>query len=134
MKFTELQLQLAKYRNRCHYSQEALAEKIGVSRQAVTKWENGETIPELPKLIALADLLHVSLDSLTGRGKTIYDLAKESVENCAANHLHRYDEADVLPFLCRFMEFGEQSGMTAENIMNGILFICQGNSHSARQP
>lgn len=48
-------------------SQEALAEKIGVSRQAVSKWETGEAQPDYAKLIALADALEVSLDYLCGR-------------------------------------------------------------------
>ena len=46
------------------YSQEYVAEKIGVSRQAVAKWENGETTPDLPNAAALAQLYDVSLDNL----------------------------------------------------------------------
>ena len=45
-------------------SQEELAEKLGVSRQAVSKWESGATMPELSKLIELAKLYRVSLDAL----------------------------------------------------------------------
>lgn len=47
-------------------SQEQLAEQVGVSRQAVSKWETGQAIPELPKLLALSACLGVSLDELTG--------------------------------------------------------------------
>ena len=43
-------------------SQEDVAEKIGVSRQAVAKWENGETAPDIYNCKALADLFDVSLD------------------------------------------------------------------------
>lgn len=46
------------------YSQEEVAEKIGVSRQAVAKWENGETIPDLENSTALAELYNVTLDEL----------------------------------------------------------------------
>ena len=46
------------------YSQEYLAEKIGVSRQAVAKWESGETLPDLENCIALANLYNVTLDNL----------------------------------------------------------------------
>ena len=46
-------------------TQEALAEKIGVTRQAVAKWESGETEPSLEKAKLLAEALSVSLDSLT---------------------------------------------------------------------
>ena len=45
-------------------SQEDVAEKIGVSRQAVAKWENGETAPDIYNCKALADLFDVSLDDL----------------------------------------------------------------------
>lgn len=48
-------------------SQEKLAEAVGVSRQAVSKWETGEAQPDLTKVIALADALEVSIDELCGR-------------------------------------------------------------------
>lgn len=46
------------------YSQEDVAEKIGVSRQAVAKWEAGETVPDILNCDALAKLYDVSLDDL----------------------------------------------------------------------
>ena len=46
------------------YSQEEVAEKIGVSRQAVAKWESGETAPDLINCDALAELYNVSVDDL----------------------------------------------------------------------
>lgn len=46
------------------YSQEDVAEKIGVSRQAVAKWENGESIPDILNCDALARLYDVSVDNL----------------------------------------------------------------------
>lgn len=45
-------------------SQEALAEKLNISRQAVSKWETGEGYPEMDKIILLSDLFQVSLDYL----------------------------------------------------------------------
>lgn len=45
-------------------SQEQLAEKLHVSRQAVTKWENGRGIPDIANLIALSDEFNMSLDEL----------------------------------------------------------------------
>lgn len=52
------------YRRRAGLSQEQLAEKLGVSRQAVSKWETGEASPEVNKLRALADALGVTADEL----------------------------------------------------------------------
>ncbi len=48
-------------------SQEALAEKLNVSRQSVSKWENGSSMPETEKLIAISELFGVSLDLLIGK-------------------------------------------------------------------
>jgi len=45
-------------------TQEDIAEAVGVSRQAVAKWESGETIPDIEKCKLLAELFGVSLDDL----------------------------------------------------------------------
>ena len=45
-------------------TQEDLAEKVGVTRQAVAKWESGETVPDLEKSRLIADAFGVSLDEL----------------------------------------------------------------------
>lgn len=50
-------------------SQEKLAECMGVSRQAVTKWESGQSAPSTEKLFQLAELLGTSLDGLMGRSQ-----------------------------------------------------------------
>ena len=52
------------YRKKNGLSQEELAEKIGVSRQAVSKWETGDALPEITKLKALADTFNVTVDFL----------------------------------------------------------------------
>lgn len=52
------------YRKKCGLSQETLAEKIGVSRQAVSKWETGDALPEITKLKSLADCFGVTVDFL----------------------------------------------------------------------
>ena len=64
MTFNETLLQERKRRG---LSQEVLAGMINVSRQAVSKWETGDAMPDLPKLLALADALDISLDALCGR-------------------------------------------------------------------
>jgi len=50
-------------RNKCGFSQEDLAEKIGVSRQSVAKWEAGESLPDIQKCADMAVLFEVSLDA-----------------------------------------------------------------------
>ena len=59
--FKDNLLQLRKLHN---LTQEDVAEKVGVSRQAVAKWESGETMPDLEKSRLLAETFGVSLDDL----------------------------------------------------------------------
>ena len=56
-------------RRKSGLSQERLAEKIGVSRQAISKWETGAATPELDKLRALCSCFGVTLDELTGEAE-----------------------------------------------------------------
>lgn len=60
----EIAQRLANMRRGKGYSQEALAAKLGLSRQAVSKWERAESQPDTGNLIALADLYGVTLDEL----------------------------------------------------------------------
>ena len=55
---------LVRLRKKKALSQEALAEKLGISRQTVAKWESGETLPDISRCAVLAELLDVSLDDL----------------------------------------------------------------------
>lgn len=55
---------LVALRNSNNYSQEEIAEKIGISRQAYSKWEKGETVPDIEKCAELAGLYNVTLDQL----------------------------------------------------------------------
>lgn len=55
---------ILKLRKANNLTQEQLAEQLQVSRQAVSKWESGQAIPESDKLPALSDLFHVTIDYL----------------------------------------------------------------------
>ena len=55
---------LQRLRQRAGMSQDVLAEKLGVSRQAVSRWERDETMPETDKVVALAELFGVTTDYL----------------------------------------------------------------------
>lgn len=60
----ELGNQIKKYRNELEISQEKLAEKIYVSRQSVSNWENDKNYPDINSLIRLSEVFQVSLDIL----------------------------------------------------------------------
>ena len=73
------------YRKQAGMSQEQLAEKLNVSRQAVTKWETGVGIPDIVNLKGLAKLFSVSLNELVEDGKT------ESVSEYIYESITEYD-------------------------------------------
>jgi len=61
MKFEEKLLQLRKEKE---LSQENLAKDLNVSRQSVSKWESGQSLPDIENLIRLSDIFKISLDDL----------------------------------------------------------------------
>ena len=54
-------------RTKKNLSQGDLADKLDVSRQSVSKWENNTAVPDLDKLIKICDIFEISLDEITGR-------------------------------------------------------------------
>lgn len=56
--------QIKKFREQQHFSQEDLSEKIFVSRQTISNWENGRNYPDLDSIVLLSDVLNISLDQL----------------------------------------------------------------------
>ncbi len=64
-----LEEQIKHYRKQAGLSQEKMAEKIGVSRQAITKWENGTGTPDIANLMAIAELFQISVDELLSSEK-----------------------------------------------------------------
>ena len=84
---------IRKYRLEAGLTQEALAEKIGISGQAVSKWETAETLPDTALLPDIADVLNVSLDKLFGREIT--------------------KRADVCEAVSRYVNCGDKSAGTS---------------------
>ena len=66
MSFSENLIELRKYHD---YSQEELAEMIGVSRQTLSKYETGESLPDIEKCKLLADVFSVTIDDLINHEK-----------------------------------------------------------------
>ena len=59
--------EIARYRKNLGLTQEALAQELGVTNQAVSKWELDQACPDIALLPKLADLFHITLDELFGR-------------------------------------------------------------------
>lgn len=84
MKFDE---NLRAFRKQKEFSQEYLAEKMNVSRQTISKWENGTAMPDLKKLTDLAKLFDVSMDELLGTSSPDYN--SEPTDNAELESVKR---------------------------------------------
>lgn len=93
---------LKEYRQREGLSQEQLAEKLCVSRQAITKWENDKGVPDIDNLIAIRRILGISLDELVMGEERIKDTAVKSRENNKVLHLVAAVSFSVA-FICWFI-------------------------------
>ena len=59
--------QIALLRKQNNITQEALAQQLGVTNQAVSKWESDQCCPDVTLLPKIADIFHISIDTLFGR-------------------------------------------------------------------
>lgn len=74
---------LRKIRKENNLSQEQLAEKLGVSRQSVSKWESEQAYPEMEKMIQICDLFDITMDELLNQNVSAVNEAKEEKTNLA---------------------------------------------------
>ncbi len=77
-------------------TQEQFGYELGVSAQAVSRWENGATYPDITMLPMIADFFDVTLDELMGRGREIDISERESFFKNMREMCHRGEIADVL--------------------------------------
>ena len=70
--------QIALYRKKMNLTQETLAQRLGVTNQAVSKWESEQSCPDVILLPKLADIFGISLDELFGRKHPVYEAQKTS--------------------------------------------------------
>lgn len=104
-------------------SQGDLADKLDVSRQSVSKWENNTAVPDLDKLIKICDVFEISLDELTGREKR-----EEKTPNSISDIITRLSKNQKLGWgligiaiLCLVIPFG--IFFTLPLVLSGIMFI-----------
>lgn len=88
MKFSD---KLAQLRKASNLSQEQLADKLDVSRQSVSKWESGDTYPDMAKLIQLCNILNCKLPDLMDDGTFDEDYKpKESQKNSFSSYINNF--------------------------------------------
>lgn len=115
---------LQRLRKENKITQEALAEKCKVSRQAIAKWENNESIPTVDKLIYLADLYEVSLDELVGRSEDFqYGLFKKYLLKHAAKDIPKEENDDISAIIARYISFTRSVGLNDADSLNGLMKI-----------
>ena len=83
----ELNEQIKKYRTEKNISQEELAEKINVTRQSISNWENGKTYPDIHSLLLLSSLFGISLDQLV---KGDIEVMKKVIQKEEIEKMNRY--------------------------------------------
>ena len=89
MKFNEKLIELRKQNN---LSQEELGYKLNVTRQTVSKWELGQTTPEMDKLIEISKLFNISVDELINNSETKEDVTNNSDIQNNVNNSNTYDK------------------------------------------
>lgn len=115
----KLEDNLQKFRKSKGLSQEELAEKCDISRQAIAKWESGESIPTIDKLIFLADFYKVSLDELVGR-KTNIEVLDEFIKRFVPKDVIPTGEDDALQIICRLFDFLDKHGFSADDKLSAM--------------
>ncbi|MCX4356892.1 MAG: helix-turn-helix domain-containing protein [Oscillospiraceae bacterium] len=104
MDFNNLKL----FRKQNGFTQEQVAEKLGVSRQAVAKWERGESVPDIENVIALADMYEVTVDSLVRNMTSLSDKRSDKKHMFGITRVN--DKGQItLPKKCREV-FGINTG------------------------
>ncbi|MDD3412940.1 MAG: helix-turn-helix transcriptional regulator [Lachnospiraceae bacterium] len=83
----ELHNQIKKYRTNMNLSQEELAEKIYVTRQTISNWENSKNYPDIHSLLLLSSLFNISLDLLI---KGDIDVMKEEIKESELQKFNHY--------------------------------------------
>ncbi|MFW6676688.1 helix-turn-helix domain-containing protein [Lacrimispora sp. AGF001] len=92
----ELNTQIKKYRTNMNLTQEELAEKVYVTRQTISNWENNKNYPDIHSLLLLSTLFNVSLDQLI---KGDIDIMKEEIKRSEIEKLNHYGNIFTLLLL-----------------------------------
>ncbi|KRO00747.1 helix-turn-helix domain-containing protein [Companilactobacillus kimchiensis] len=99
----EFSKQLKKYRTEGGITQDDLAGKLYVTRQAISKWESGESTPDLNNLVKLSDIFNVSLDSLVLGidNKSKVDSDEFVLDPVSNQYVRRYGKMNFWDFISK---------------------------------
>ncbi|WP_297958542.1 helix-turn-helix domain-containing protein [uncultured Ruminococcus sp.] len=111
----EFNNKLYELRKQKGFSQEELANRLNVSRQTVSKWEVGDSTPDMEKLVAISDLFGISLDEL------VLDKAPEKAPEPAKSELYTDIKEKVLTDQNR--KRAKKGLKIAAAVLGGILLV-----------
>lgn len=98
----EIGAQIKKYREAQGLSQEALAEKIFVTRQTISNWETGKSYPDVHSLMLLGGVFNVSLDQLV---KEDIDIMKKEINKAEVREFNRLGRVFSILFVFSLLAF-----------------------------
>ena len=98
----ELGSQIKKYRGELKLSQEELAEKVYVTRQTVSNWENEKSYPDIHSLLLLSSLFEISLDQLI---KGDIDIMKKEIDKAEIERHNHLGNIFAFLFIACFISF-----------------------------
>ncbi len=117
------------------WSQEELAEKLDVSRQSVSKWESGESVPELSKIIGLSELFGVTADTLIKEEMDIPGSSAETAKNggqSGGDKTRTVRRADAENFIRLTAEFSRKLAVCVAFLILSpvpLIFLAGANSY-----
>ena len=101
----EIANRLVQLRKENGLSQEALAAKLGISRQAISKWERAEASPDTDNLMALAELYGMSLDALLNTANDQYVLNSGETETAEAEKKVKKEKTELQKKAIKMFKF-----------------------------
>ena len=101
----EIANRLVQLRKENGLSQEALAAKLGISRQAISKWERAEASPDTDNLMALAELYGMSLDALLNTANDQYVLDGGETETAKAEKKAKKEKTELQKKAIKMFKF-----------------------------
>lgn len=114
---------IAVLRRENHYTQEQLADILGVTRQTVGKWESDVSYPEMNKLIELSRLFHVTLDELVKEERNLFSVEQRFLgEEKSANY------SELFGYVCNIALKNWDSGYDGVKLIGQdeiYLYFCQ---------
>jgi len=125
---------IARIRKKLKITQEELGERVGVSNQAVSKWENGNTSPDISLLPMIASTLNVTLQELfeSDNDKIIKKITADDYPAFAFDELHK---SFFINSTCRFLPGGQteskQFDYQKNMLKNGEMLGCISNKSGA---